>query len=104
MESRAAPDLLEGLPLQPVSLAGDTGHGEGRLRQLLEEQTIAAYIPIHPRLETSMVFKGDFVRHGDHLVCPQGKNPRRGAYHQRQRAYMYMARQKDCQACPVKET
>ena len=103
-ESKAAADLLEGLPLQPVSLAGDTGYSDGRLRYLLEERDITAYIPIHPRQETSMVASGDFVHHGDHLICPQGKTLRRGAYHKRQRAYMYVARQKDCQACPIKET
>ena len=50
-----------------------------------------------------MVASGDFVHHGDHLICPQGKILRRGAYHKRQRAYMYVARQKDCQACPIKD-
>ena len=40
----------------------------------------------------------------DRLICPQGKILRRGEYHKRQRAYLYVARQKDCQACPVKET
>ena len=50
-----------------------------------------------------MAASGDFVHHGDHLICPQGKILRRGAYHKRQRAYLYVARQKDCQACPIKE-
>ena len=103
-DSKAVADLLEGMPLQPVSLAGDTGYSDGRLRYLLEERDITAYIPIHPRQETSMVASGDFAYHGDHLVCPQGKILRRGAYHKRQRSYHYAARQKDCQACPVKDT
>ena len=103
-ESKAVAGLLEGLPLQPVSLAGDTGCSDGWLRHLLEEQDITAYISIHPRQETSMVASGDFVYHGDHLICPQGKTLRRGAYHKRQRAYLYVARQKDCQACPIKDT
>ena len=47
--------LLKGLPLPPVSLTGDTGYSVGQLRGLLEEQDITAYIPIHPRRETSMV-------------------------------------------------
>ena len=51
-----------------------------------------------------MVASGDFVHHGDHLICPQGKILRRDAHHKRQRAYLYVARQKDCQACPIKET
>ena len=77
-EWKAVPDLLEGLPLQPISLAGDTGYNVGKLRQLLEERDIAAYIPIHPIQETSMVSRGGFVYHGDRLVCPQGKILRQG--------------------------
>ena len=103
-ESKVVAGLLEGLPLLPVSLAGDTGYSDGRLRHLLEEQDITAYIPIHPKQETSMVASGDFVYHGDHLICPQDKTLRRGAYHKRQRSYQYVARQKDCQACPIKDT
>ncbi len=103
-ESKAVAGLLEGLPLQPVSLAGDTGYSDGRLRRLLEERDITAYIPIHPRQETSMVASGDFVYQGAHLICPQGKILRRGAYHKRQRSYHYVALQKDCQACPIKDT
>ena len=38
-----------------MSLTGDTGYSVGQLRGLLEEQDITAYIPIHPRQETSMV-------------------------------------------------
>ena len=103
-ESKAVPGLIEKLPLQPVSLAGDTGYSEGQFRQLLEERNITAYIPIHPGQETSMVFTGDFVYHGDHLVCPQGKILRRASYHKRSRTYRYVARQKDCQSWPVKDT
>ena len=102
-ESKAVAGLLEGLPLPPVSLAGDTGYSDGRLRHLLEEQDITAYIPIHPKQGTCMVASGDFVYHGDHLICPQGKILRRGSYHKRQPSYQYVARQKDCQACPIKD-
>ena len=102
-ESKAVSVFLDKLPLHPVSLAGDSGYSDGRLRQLLEEQNITAYIPIHTRHETSMVSTGEFVYHGDHLVCPQGKILRQGSFHKRSRTYQYVARQKDCQACPVKE-
>ena len=102
-EWKAVPDLLERLPLPPVSLAEDTGYSVGQLRELLEEQGITAYIPIHSRQGASMVASGDFVHHGDHLICPQGKVLRRSAYHKRQRAYKYVAHQKDCQSCPIKE-
>ncbi len=103
-ESKAVARLLEGLPLPLVSLAADTGYSDGRLRHLLEEQEIVPYIPIHPKQETSMVASGDFVYHGDHLICPQGKTLRRGSYHKWQRSYQYVARQKDCQTCPIKDT
>ena len=105
--SKAVAALVEKLPLRPVSLAGDSGYSDGRLRQLLEERNITAYIPIHTRHETSMVSTGEFVYHGDHLVCPQGKVLRRGSFHNPElaegRTYQYVARQRDCQACPVKE-
>ena len=50
-----------------------------------------------------MVSKGDFVYHGDHLICPQGKVLRRGAFQRRSHTYQYVARQKDCQACPTRQ-
>ena len=103
-ESKAVARLLEGLPLQPVSLAADTGYSDGWLPHLLEERDITAYIPIHPKQEASMVVSGNYTYHGDHLICPQGKTLRRGAYHKRQRSYQYLARQKDCQACPIKDS
>ena len=104
-EWKAVPDLLERLPLLPISLAGDTGYNVGQLRKLLEVEGITAYIPIHPRQDTCMASSGGLVHHGDRLICPQGKILRRGAYHKRQRAYMCVARQKDCQALSrVKET
>ena len=86
-ESKAVPDLLERLPLQPVSLAADTGYSEGSLRELLEERDIAAYIPIHTKQENSMASKGDFVYRGDHLICLQGKVLRRSTFHKWQRDY-----------------
>ena len=51
-----------------------------------------------------MVARGGFEYRGDHVVCPQGKILKRAAYHRRDASYQYVARQKDCQACPIKET
>ena len=101
-EWKAVPQLLERLPLQPVSLTGDTGYNAGELRQLLEHRNITAYIPIHPLQESNMVSTGGFDYRGHHLVCPQGKILNRGRFHNRGGVYQYVARQKDCQACPVK--
>ena len=107
-ESKAVAALIEKLPLHSVSLAGDSGYSDGRLRQLLEEQNITAYIPIHTRHETSMVSTGEFVYHGGHLVCPEGKILRQGSFHNPElaegRTCQYVARWKDCQSRPVKET
>ena len=99
-ESKAAPALLERLPLLPVSLAGDTGYSEGSLRELLEERNITAYIPIHTKQENSMVAKGDFVYHGDHPICPQGKVLRRSAFQRRTDTCQYVARTWDCRPAP----
>ena len=85
-----------------MSLAADTAYSVGQLRELLEGKDITAYIPIRPNQENSMVSKGDFIYRGDHLICPQGKVLRRSALQRRDRAYQYVAHQKDCQSCPVK--
>ncbi len=101
-EWKAVPQLLERLPLQPVSLTGDTGYSAGKLRQLLEQRNITAYIPIHPIQESNIVSTRDFDYQGHHLVCPQSKILNRGRFHNRDGVYQYVARQKDCQACPIK--
>ena len=103
-EWKALPRLLEHLPLPPSSLAADTACNAGRLRQTLEERGITAYIPIHPRQESNMVARGGFEYWGDHVVCPQGKVLRRAGYHRRNASYQYVASQKDCQACPSKNS
>ena len=99
---RALIEILPQLPISPESLAADTGYNDGRLRKHLNDLGITAYIPIHPNQERNMVEKGGFDYRGDHLVCPEGKVLRRGAYMKKDRRYMYVARQKDCQQCPVK--
>ena len=55
-------------------------------------------------MESTSVSTGDFAYHGDHLICPQGKILRRSSFHRRSRTYQYVARQKNCQACPIKDT
>lgn len=92
-----------GQPLQPITLAADTAYSAGRLRGLLERNGVTAYIPIHPVQESNMVARGGFEYRGNHVVCSQGKILKRAAYHRRNASYQYVARQKDCQACPIKE-
>ena len=50
-----------------------------------------------------MVTRGGFEYRGDHVVCPQGKVLKRAGYHRCNASYQYVASQKDCQACLVKE-
>ena len=50
-----------------------------------------------------MVAGGGFEYRGDHVVSPQGKVLKRAAYHRRNASYQYVASQKDCQACPIKD-
>ena len=95
-------DMLEQLPIRPETLTGDTGYSARRLRERLEELGITAYIPIHPNQDNSVVAQRGFTFHGDHLVCPEGKVLSRRAFHRRDRSYQYVARQKDCQRCPVR--
>ena len=92
-EWKAVPGLMDQLPVAPVSLAADTAYNAGRLRQLLDERGITAYIPIHPNQEPNMVAKGGFAYRGDHLICPEGKELRRSAFHYRDHIYQYVAKQ-----------
>ena len=102
-EWKVMPELLERLPISPVSLAADTAYSAGQFRQILEERGFTAYTPIHPVQANALVSKGDFAYHGDHLVCRQGKMLYRSSWLKRDRAYQYVAHQKDCQACTAKD-
>ena len=102
-EWKALLPLLEEAPIKPASLAADTGYSAGRLRQSLEERGIRAYIPLHPNQSSGQVARREFVYHGDHLICSQGKVLRRGPFRNRFQSYKYQALQSDCQGCPVKD-
>jgi len=102
-EWKALLPMLEDAPIKPASLAADTGYSAGRLRQSLEERGIGAYIPLYPNQSSGQVARGEFVYHGDHLICSQGKVLRRGPFRNRFQSYKYQALQGDCQECPVKD-
>lgn len=101
-EWKAVKGMLTHLPIKPESLAADTAYNAGRLRKHLEDLNIIGHIPIHPNHARNMVSKGGFTYRGDHLLCPRGKRLNRGAFHKRDGIFQYVARQKDCQACPVR--
>jgi hypothetical protein len=102
-EWKSLPELLDKSPVQPESVCADTGYSNGVLRKDLEDRGIEAYIPIHPNHSLGLVTQGEFIYKGDHLVCSQGNILKRGAFLKDQLAYEYVARQQDCQACPVKD-
>ena len=101
-EWKAVDGMLRQLPVKPETFAADTAYTAGILRNRLDDMGITAYIPFHPNQTRNMVAKGGFDYRGDHLVCPQGKVLRRSAFMKRDRAYQYVARQHDCQRCPIK--
>ena len=101
-EWKALMPMLEEVPIQPASLTADTGYSAGQLRRSLEERGIKAYIPLHPNQNSGKVAQGEFVHHGDHLICSQGKVLRLGPFRNRFKSYKYQALQADCQGCPVK--
>ena len=101
-EWKAVKAMLKQLPIKPRSFAADTAYNAGRLRNHLEALGVTAYIPIHPNQLRNMIVKGGFDYRGDHLVCPEGKTLLRSAFSKKDRTYQYVARQKDCQACPVR--
>ena len=101
-EWKAVDGMLRQLPVKPETFAADTAYTAWILRKRLDDMGITAYIPFRPNQTRNMVAKGGFDYRGDHLVCPQGKVLRRSAFMKRDRAYQYVARQHDCQRCPIK--
>lgn len=101
-EWKAVGRMLEQLPVTPETFAADTAYTAVRLRKHLDDMGITACIPLHPNKARNMVAKGGFEYRGDHVVCPEGKVLRRSAFIKKDRAYHYVARQRDCQRCPVK--
>ena len=101
-EWKAVEGMLEQLPVTPETFAADTAYTAGRLRKHLDDMGITAYIPFHPNLATNMIATGGFEYRGDHLVCPEGKILRKSAFLRKDLTYQYVARQQDCQSCPIK--
>ena len=101
-EWKAVDGLLKQLPVKPETFAADAAYRAGHLRKQLDDMGIVAYIPFHPNQLRNMVAKGGFDYRGDHLVCPEGKVLRRSALLNQDRTYQYVARQHDCQRCPIK--
>lgn len=102
-EWKSLPGLLDKSPVHPESVCADTGYSSGVLRKDLEDRGVEAYIPIHPNHSLGLVTQGDFTYRGDHLVCPQGKVLKRLACRHDALTYLYAARVRDCQACPIKD-
>ena len=93
-------DMLEQLPVRPETLTGDTGYSAGRLRERLEGLGITAYIPIQTRT-TALLPRGVHLSWRPPRVSRR-KGSQKTCFHRRDRSYQYVARQKDCQRCPVR--
>ena len=57
-EWKALPELLEKLPLKPMSLAANASYSVGQLREFLEGKDITAYIPIPPTKRAAWLPRG----------------------------------------------
>ena len=101
-EWKAVDGMLKQLPVKPETFTADAAYRAGHLRKQLDDMGIVAYIPFHPNQLRNMVAKGGFDYRGDHQVCPQGKVLRRSALLKQARTHQYVARQYDCQRCPIK--
>jgi len=103
-EWKVIPGLLGELPIAPKSLTADSSYSVGELRKYLRDQSIQAYIPFSPVQKRGIVLRRDFEYHEEHLICPEGKKLKRGRFYPEDSTFKYGASQKDCRACPRKET
>ena len=103
-EWKVIPKLLEELPISAESMAADSSYSTGELRKHLRGQDITAYIPFSPVQKRGMALRQDFEYHEEYLICPEGKKLKRGKFYPQDSTFKYAASQKDCRACPRKET
>lgn len=103
-ETKIVPKLLAGLPISAESIAADSAYSEGEFRKYLRDRGITAYIPFSYIQKRGMASRQDFEYHEEYLVCPEGKLLKRGKFYPEDSTFKYAASQKDCHACPRKET
>jgi transposase len=92
--------LLERLPLEPKTLAADTGYRAGRFRAALRRRGIESYIPLDHRQQGGL--PAGFIDRHDHLVCPAGKQLRQTGVPDAEDSVAYRAKPADCQPCPLR--
>ena len=99
--------LLLRLPAKPQSLCADTGYRSLRLRFLLRRRGVRVYIPLGPKDDSpdgQALLDGAFTFQGDHLSCREGKRLSIGRFPDPKDVIQFVARQTDCQVCPINET
>ncbi len=96
----------ERLALKPERLAGDVAYGTGEMLGWLVERGIDPHIPVWDKGERDdgTFSRGDFVydEEADCYSCPGGKILRTTGRLHSDRTYRYMAKKRDCDACPLK--
>jgi transposase len=103
-EWKMIPKLLGELPIAPESLAADSSYSAGELRKHLRDQDIIAYIPFSSVQKRGITSRQDFEYYEEYLICPEGKKLKRGRFYPQDNTFKYGASQKNCRACPRKET
>jgi hypothetical protein len=89
----------------PLSLAADTGYGNGEMLNWLLEREITPYVPVKeaaPRTELYGIEKFTYQSENDRYICPQGKPLKYLGINQGNRAHVYHSTAKRCRDCPVK--
>lgn len=94
--------VLETLTVRITSLTADTGYRAGKLRRLLRQRSIRAFIPLGCNQDAGV--PAGFVDHYDHLVCPLGKRLLPAGPPDAEGSIRYRARAADCRECPLRQT
>jgi transposase len=108
-ESMAARDMIFDFHQRyghyPLSLAADTGYGNGEMLNWLLEREITPYVPVKeaaPRAELYGIEKFTYQPETDRYICPKGKTLKYLGINQGNRMHVYHSTAKRCRDCPVK--
>ena len=102
-EWKAVDGMLRQLPVKPETFAADTAYTAGILRKRLDDMGITAYIPFHPNQTRNKVAKGLRLSWGSPRM-PAGHGAAQERVHEERwsLSICHVARQHDCQRCPIK--
>ena len=103
-QPKTAVDHLRNDPAPVTELAADARYDDAQTLAEAQALGVTCYVSPGSRSRAGELGKEHFEYHAaeDHYVCPAGKILRHSRYHAQRRAHFYVARQSDCQNCPLK--